>query len=99
MTKYKPKPKPRPEGWWMQYYQVDVHMSQGFGGQTRHLLIRKRSGLDRITWDTLQAIKDSVLGADITAIEVYPPAADLVYDINARHLWEVPTGFMGIPTL
>ena len=62
--------------------------------------IMKRSGLDGITWDVLQAIKDDVLGSDVMAIEMYPRDCDLVYEINARHLWEVPAEYeTRMPTL
>ena len=59
---------------------------------TRRLVVKKRSGRDGITWDVLQAIKNEVLGPDAVAVEVFPADANLVYHVNARHLWEVPPG-------
>jgi hypothetical protein len=42
---------------------------------------------DRITWDELQAVKAQAGYADALAVEVYPPAADVVNVANMRHLW------------
>lgn len=48
---------------------------------------RKGEWLDKITWDELQNIKDSVGFADYDAIEVYPKKKDIVNVHNLRHLW------------
>ncbi len=42
---------------------------------------------DGITWDQLQKIKNEIGYADNCAVEIFPPADDLVYDSNIRHLW------------
>lgn len=42
---------------------------------------------DGITWDDLQSIKNQIGYASYTAIEVYPPAVDVVNVANIRHLW------------
>jgi hypothetical protein len=51
-------------------------------------------GRGGIGWDVLQALKDEYLGADAVAVEVYPAARDVVNEVNRRHLWEVPPGFL-----
>lgn len=40
----------------------------------------------------LQEIKNEVVGADVTMVEVYPPEREKVYESNMRHLWEMPDG-------
>ena len=45
-----------------------------------------------ITWDTLQEIKNMTWGLGTAAIEVYPPQADVVNSMNARHLWRLGSG-------
>lgn len=42
---------------------------------------------DGITWDDLQRLKAEAGYADCDAVEVYPPARDLVNVGNMRHLW------------
>ncbi len=57
----------------------------------RHLKIRRRDRQDvRLTWDDLQAIKNEYLGEEVCAVEVFPPASELVDELPIRHLWEVP---------
>ena len=59
-------------------------------GSVMHLRIRRRSGRGPIPWEALQAIKDEHAGVDATAIEVYPPADEVVDEVEMRHLWVVP---------
>ena len=61
-------------------------------GMVRCLTVRRRNGGDRIGWDTLQAIKNELLGPDAVAVEVYPAASDVVNEANLRHLWECAPG-------
>ena len=46
------------------------------------------------TWANLQAVKNIVWGADAVAMELYPPAAQVVNggstEFHFRHLWRVP---------
>jgi hypothetical protein len=35
-------------------------------------------------------VKNELLGEDALAVEMYPPAPDVVDEANIRHLWEVP---------
>lgn len=55
----------------------------------RHLAISSLSE-DRPTWHEAQRIKDEIAGENATAVEVYPPRAEIVDDANMYHLWIVP---------
>ncbi len=61
-------------------------------GPTLHLRVRRVSGKGPIPWEALQAIKDERAGPDATAIEVYPPASEVIDEVEMRHLWIVPPG-------
>jgi len=62
-------------------------------GVVLHIKVSKRSGRGGITWDALQAIKTREAGAEAAGIEVYPPEDELVYDVEMRHLWVMPSDF------
>lgn len=81
-------------------YDIDVNERYVKGWPVRaiHIRVRKKSGRGGITWDTLQKIKDEIAGVEATAIEIYPPASEVVDEINARHLWVVPWD-MPMPSL
>ena len=75
-------------------FQVQVLEIMAPWGWCRHLKVQRTDGKDGITWDQLQQIKDEYLGPDVAAVEFYPPATNVVNELNMRHLWEVPkTGF------
>ena len=63
-------------------------------GHVRHLVVKRRDGKSGISWDDLQALKDEHLGTDVHAIEFYPAHDQIVNEINARHLWELPEGHL-----
>lgn len=42
-----------------------------------------------LKWDDLQEIKNEIWGEDVAAIEVYPPAAQVVNNLAIRHLWRL----------
>jgi hypothetical protein len=48
--------------------------------------------VDGITWEELQALKAQAGYADREAIEIYPPADQVVDVANTRHLWVLPAG-------
>jgi hypothetical protein len=52
----------------------------------RHLAVSSLSGI-RPTWPEMQRIKNELAGPDATAIEVYPPQADVVDEADMFHLW------------
>ena len=82
---------PRPwQTHWQTHYTASVHVRVlPSGAHVRHLVVRKRSGLGGITWDVLQRIKDDLLGPEVLACELYPPADQVCYEAEMRHLWEI----------
>lgn len=56
---------------------------------TRHLAITSLSGV-RPTWPEMQRIKDEIAGPEATAVEVYPPRAEIVDHADMYHLWVLP---------
>jgi hypothetical protein len=54
-----------------------------------HLTVRRRDRmlLSHSKWCDLQYIKDQVIGSQFTAIEIYPPSAQVIDLENAYHLW------------
>lgn len=59
----------------------------------RLAVVRKDSATVR-SWRDMQAIKDELAGPSRTAIEVFPPAGEVIDEINAYHLWVLPPGFL-----
>ena len=51
-----------------------------------HLGVSSLSGV-RPSWTEMQRIKDEIAGQDATAIEVYPPKAEVVDEADMFHLW------------
>lgn len=52
----------------------------------RHLAVSSLSGL-RPSWHEMQRIKDEIACPGATAIEIYPPAAEVVDEADMFHLW------------
>lgn len=61
-------------------------------GEVQHLAIRTASSLEP-PWRDMQRIKDELFGPGRTAIEVQPPATELVDAADMYHLWVLPVGF------
>ena len=58
--------------------------------QGRHMMVEREDGKPiRCGWDTLQEIKNAYLGADVCAVEIFPPADEVVNEINRRHFFVV----------
>lgn len=55
-------------------------------GGVRHLAVSSLSGI-RPSWREMQRIKDELAGCDQTAIEVYPPATEIVDEADMFHIW------------
>ena len=75
---------------WRDSHTAQVCYSLAPWGMTAHLKIRRRDSQDGISWDTLQAIKNDMLGEDTVAVEIFPSEYDVVNEANIRHLWEIP---------
>lgn len=87
----RPKPAVEEFDWSPEYRATATHRWTAKGGSLAHLKIVRSDG-QPITcgWDLLQRIKNETLGADVPMVEWYPPDDEVVNEINARHLWEVP---------
>lgn len=57
-------------------------------GSVVHLAVSSLSGV-RPTWYEMQRIKNELAGAEATAIEIYPPEAEVVDGADMFHLWLV----------
>lgn len=55
----------------------------------RHLAVSSLTG-ERPTWHEMQRIKDEIAGPGATAVEVYPPSAEVVDGADMYHLWVLP---------
>lgn len=58
-------------------------------GNTRHLAVSSLSQI-RPSWYEMQRIKDDLAGEDATAVEVYPPRAEIVDGADMFHIWVLP---------
>lgn len=86
-----PVDRPWDDDWdWGETYTAQLCHSLSSLGSIPHLKVRRRDGRDGITWDVLQRIKNDMVGRDELAIEIFPPADQVVNDANIRHLWIVP---------
>lgn len=89
----------RPGGW-----TRDVHTAHANGvyavlvrtvatawGPVEHAAITTLAGGD-VPWRDKQRIKDEIFGAERVAVEVFPPAGELVDAADAYHIWVLPVG-------
>lgn len=75
---------------WWEEHEAQVLEVFAPWGTCRHLKVWRNDGSDGIPWDTLQEIKTELVGSDVWMVEVFPPADQIMNDLNMRHLWEVP---------
>ena len=61
-------------------------------GEVHHLAMRTASSLEP-PWRDKQRIKDELFGGGFTAVEVMPPAGDVVDGADMYHIWVLPPGF------
>lgn len=65
-------------------------------GRCVHLVMRLKpdaAPLSGLTWVAKQRIKNELVGPGRVAMEVFPPASELVDQADAYHLWVLPEGF------
>ncbi len=65
-------------------------------GRCVHLVMRLKpdaAPLSGLTWAAKQRIKDELVGSGRVAVEVFPPASEVVDQADAYHLWVLPEGF------
>ena len=54
-----------------------------------HMAVSSLSGI-RPSWYEMQRIKDDIAGETATAVEVYPPRAEVVDGADMFHIWVIP---------
>lgn len=75
------------------FYVVQVYdFTSDDGLEMLHVIVRRVDGAAIHKWPDLQRIKDELVGRDRVAVEVYPPAEQLVDRANLTHLWVYPVG-------
>lgn len=70
-----------------------VQLFQIGADKHQRLTIRRNDGQPIHKWHDFQRIKNEIVGESATAIEVYPPQADLVDEAHLYHLWILPKEF------
>jgi hypothetical protein len=72
-------------------YAVLVRPMDTAWGLMHHCAIRTVSSLER-PWRDKQRIKNELFGRNHTALEVMPPADELVDEADMYHMWIMPPG-------
>lgn len=75
-------------------YSVQVSFVSTAVGKVTHFWIRHHAGEMPRSWMDMQRIKNELAGSDATAVEVFPPQAELVDSANMAHLWVYPADFV-----
>lgn len=94
------RPELAPNKVWLQScflnnrYSVQVSLVGTSIGEVIHLWIRRHDGQVARSWADLQRIKDELAGTARVAVEVFPPANELVDQANMFHLWVMPEGHL-----
>lgn len=71
-------------------YSVQFFDQQTGWGLIEHLMVRRHDSKPVRSWADLQRIKNELVGANRTAIEVFPAENNLVDQANIYHLWILP---------
>ena len=74
-------------------YVVLVRPLRTSWGEVHHLAIRTAGNLEP-PWRDKQRIKNELFGLECTAVEVMPPAAELVDEADMYHVWVLPAGMV-----
>jgi hypothetical protein len=73
-------------------YIVEKHGIAGKAFEFR-LAIKRADGKLFRSWRILQDIKNQTVGADRSAIEIYPPESEVTDTANIYHLWVFREGY------
>lgn len=73
-------------------YQVNVDLVEAEIGPMLHVSIKRRDKQPMHDWREKQRIKNSILGEEAEAVELYPAESRLVDTPNQYHLWALPLG-------
>lgn len=68
-------------------------MTANRDGGVLQILVQRTDGRSKRNWHDLQRIKDEIAGHSRTAIEVFPPADEVIDGAHVTHLWVLPEGF------
>ncbi len=79
--------------WQNDLYIVTATPFECVWGACIHLVTRSKDPDAPLGWAEKQRIKNMLAGAQRVAIEVFPPATELVDQADAYHLWVLPVGF------
>lgn len=81
------------ELWRNNVYAVQVYARARSGRRpAMQLAICRHDGAEVRGWSDLQRIKNELCGPEVAAVEIYPPASELVDEANMRHLFVLPVG-------
>jgi len=82
------------ESFWVnRSHSVQVYHVASDWGDLLHLMVRRHDELPIRSWAEMQSIKNEIVGAERTAVEVFPAESQLVDSANMYHLWVLPGGF------
>lgn len=77
------------EAWANNLYAVLIRQfADENGNEVVHLAIRTASNLEP-PWRDMQRIKNEICGSEATAVQVMPPASELVDEADMYHMWVV----------
>jgi hypothetical protein len=72
-------------------YSVQItDVGCGDWGEVTRLIIRRHDQGTNVSWKDKQRIKSEIVGAEGTALEVFPPESKLFDYANLYHLWIIP---------
>jgi hypothetical protein len=69
---------------------TEVDTRSDYFGVVTYLVCSRRDGEPVHSWLDFQQIKNTIVGEEEIAVEVYPPDSHLLDTVNAYHLWVLP---------
>lgn len=93
MQRFRRGPMWRPYALLNNRYSIQLSDEATDWGLVLHLWVRRHDGEMVRSWSDLQRIKNEIAGPSRVALEVFPPADELVDEANMAHLWVLPEGF------
>lgn len=83
------------------YYTVMIYDDHptSHGPAIRVMVQHHRDEPIKFHWREMMNIKNKLFGAEMTAIEYYPPMSELIDDKNIYWMWLFPKGVLPVPFL